>query len=35
MHILVRDKRTGVEETLTLEQAAELMVTLPLRSNPD
>jgi len=25
MHILVRDKRTGVEETITLEQAAELM----------
>jgi len=25
MHILVRDKRTGVEQTVTLEQAAELM----------
>jgi len=25
MHILVRDKRTGVEQTITLEQAAELM----------
>jgi hypothetical protein len=25
MHILVRDKRTGVEETVTLEEAAELM----------
>ena len=25
MHILVRDKRTGVEETITLEQAADLM----------
>ena len=25
MHILVRDKRTGIEETLTLDQAAELM----------
>ena len=25
MHILVRDKRTGVEQTIKLEEAAELM----------
>ena len=25
MHILVKDKRTGVEETIKLEEAAELM----------
>lgn len=25
MHILVRDKRTGTEETIKLEQAAALM----------
>lgn len=29
MHIMVRDKRTGAEEWLPLEQAAELMNLAP------
>ena len=29
IHILVRDKRTGVEQTIKLEEAAELMCIDP------